>query len=269
VDEVRHQANSLRRLFSLLVGVALTFERMVLEIEGNNPTNRSAELRLNYPPPDDSRQLHVTEILAPLSMFSDRSAESFDRWLTEEDRIQDATDLLISTIGRTSLPPHLQLIVLAQALEAFHRNVHSGGYMTPEEYEPVRQQLEAAFPANFSEGHRNALRSRIRFGYEFSLRKRLEELLRRLEQSTLDALAIDRREFPQRVAEARNDFTHWDASTGSPLLTGADLMNLVGRLKALTRIVLLNHLGIDEIRLVQRIVENRPRYLPIWISPGQ
>ena len=80
----------------------------------------------------------------------------------------------------------------------------------------------------------------------------------------LKSLDVDRDTFPSEVSKARNEFTHWDAETKAPRLSGADLSNLVSKLKAFTRLVLLSHLGVPPSSVVKRMIENKYLYLPEW-----
>lgn len=80
------------------------------------------------------------------------------------------------------------------------------------------------------------MKNRIKYGYQISFRKRLVQLVKGFDSKLLASLGIDARTFPETVANARNDFTHWDAEAGIARLRGADLSNLVSKVKAFTRL---------------------------------
>ncbi len=113
---------------------------------------------------------------------------------------------------------------------------------------------------NFQNETAKCLRKAGRFKYSF--RKRLDELVKRFDKSLLESLGIVAQAFPSEVADARNYFTHWDSECGTPLITDLVLTNLVSRLKAFTRLVLLSHLGISPENVARRMLDNPYLYLP-------
>ncbi|MDN5873075.1 MAG: hypothetical protein L0H29_01670, partial [Sinobacteraceae bacterium] len=54
--------------------------------------------------------------------------------------------------------------------------IADGTYMSPEDYEAVRHALATAIPSSVGADHREALKSRIKYGNELSLRKRINGL---------------------------------------------------------------------------------------------
>ena len=106
---------------------------------------------------------------------------------------------------------HTQFLTLARVLEAYHRWMYGGRYMSPEEYKPIRDRLKKAIPADITDEHRKSLEDRISFGYEYTLRERLNHLLSEVlvrYSKTLDLLIPDREDFVKRVKNTRNDLTH-------------------------------------------------------------
>ena len=91
--------------------------------------------------------------------------------------------------------------------------------------------------------------------------KRLNELHSSLHESLLTKIGIDADKFTQDVKEARNYYTHWDPSGAANIPKGAGLANLVSKLSAVSRIILLKHLGIDPEFIVGRILSNKRIYL--------
>lgn len=102
-----------------------------------------------------------------------------------------------------------RFLALTQAIEAFHRRYRPGVYMPDESFATmVAAPLVAAIPPGLDRSLLNALQSRIRFGNEFSLRKRVGDLFN--EHRAALGVVIDH---PPRLVSAivdrRNRFTHF------------------------------------------------------------
>lgn len=261
-DDAMSTVRSMRRVFSLLIGIELVPERIVLEVDGGKKLENIVNVLFEHPPTEYQAPMPTHEVLVPFPHIEQKVQEIFHKWVRDEARIKDAVDLFIATVREDRLARHVELTTLAQSLETFHRNVYGGGYMEKEAYEPFREMMVKSIPEQFERSHHDALKKRIQYGYEFSFRTRLKQLAGRFSDEHLNALGIEKKKFPDEVTDARNTFTHWDSETGKPRLTGADLSNLITKLKAFTRLVLLSHLGISADTVVQRMVQNKYLYLP-------
>jgi len=265
-DDVIERLGSLQRIFSLLVGMELVAEKATVEIDGGRKLDNIFGLLVEHAPPEDEEILPVYKVLAPFPILKDRASEIFSHWFDEESRLKDATDLLIRTIRRTGLPTPIELTSLAQALETFHRNIHGEGFMTAKEYKPIKKAIMDWVSKNMSEELSNSISERIGHANEHTFQARMRMLLGKFSDELLKALGIDRNTFPSAVSKARNEFTHWDAKTSDARSVGADLSNLVSKLKAFTRLVLLSHLGVSPDTVVKRMTENMHLYLPEWVK---
>ena len=107
-----------------------------------------------------------------------RLPEAFGEWLTQAERLSAVRALYMSAVhGKSFL--ELRLLSLAQAAEAHHRRLHEGQdfYMDANAYnETVLPVLQQVIPENLDSSHRQSLRNRLKFGNEFSFRKRLTML---------------------------------------------------------------------------------------------
>ncbi|MGQ0554441.1 MAG: HEPN domain-containing protein [Nitrospiraceae bacterium] len=179
----------------------------------------------------------------------------------DHEKLEESVSLLLSAVYERPLASHVRLLLLCQALESFHRNIFGGCYLTPEAYEPIRVALTGSIPSTIESSLKDSLKSRIRYGYQFSFLKRLNELHSPLHESLLKQIGIDAVKFTQDVKEARNYYTHWDPAGAANIPKGAALANLVSKLSAVSRIILLKHLGIDPEFVVERMLSNKRIYL--------
>ena len=118
-----------------------------------------------------------------------------------------------------------------------------------------------AIPGEVEQSLRESLKSRLRYGYQYSLRRRLSTLLQNLQEDTFAALKINRDEFVDKVKTARDFFTHWERTSTNSYVKEFDLWNLVSKLEAITRLVLLKHVGVNEEMILKRMLDNRRLYL--------
>jgi hypothetical protein len=213
-----------------------------------------------FPPPVEKKLIDRREILAPLNKLGDSFIHILEKWDEERTRIGDTVALLGDVLDRNAPASHVRMLLLAQALEAFHRNVIGGEYLTKPAYEPFLQALLNAIPDGIKGDHRSSLKSRLRYGNELSLRTRLKKLLESISDDAMNNLQIDRRSFVCDVVDARNDFTHWVQEREEDRPNGAHLANLLSSLLALTQLITLKHLGVDESLVVARMLESPWRY---------
>lgn len=209
------------------------------------------------------KEMEVWEVLMPLPQIQSALSDCFDRWAENIEKIREPVALLLS--AEESISPELRLLVICQALEAFHRNIYGGQYLTIEDYEPIRKIIVDAIPEDIDCSLRTSLKKRIEFGYQYSLGKRLDLLFKSLDVSIIEMLSIPR-DFAQEVKEARNLFTHWDRSSSGGPPSGTELLAMVGKLHALARLILLKFVGVDDYAAGKRMHENRHVYLPEYVS---
>ena len=100
-------------------------------------------------------------------------------------------------------------LFLMQAIDAFSRVMTNATYVEDGEYQLIRAALSAAIPSETPADLRASLRSRIKYGNEFSLRKRLALLLRGLEPATRELICPNLDEYVERVVHTRNFLTHY------------------------------------------------------------
>ena len=264
LDEFMRLAESLRRVFTLLIGVEFVAERVSVDVKGAAKTERSLDIVVEHAPPEEVKPLHVSEVLAPFPILQEKAQQIFSRWFAEEPRIKDPVDLFMATVRHESLRTHVELTTLAQALETFDRNVNGSVLMTKGEFDPIKKALIDAIPKDAPDTIRGSIHDRLSHAYEFTFSQRIGRLLALFDETLLDLLGIDPSTFPAAVSKARNAFTHWSQDSAKPMLSGADLSNLTSKLKAFTRLVLLSHLGVPPGAIVERMIQNRYLYLPEW-----
>ena len=168
----------------------------------------------------DKRDIQVKQDL--LFMFSDIKndfREIFSSWLSNRDRIRSVIDLyLISSQQQMFLTVSLQF--LTQALEAFHREVYGGQYMTDEEYHVVFDKLISLLPETIPDSvskqtasafKRKLKTGTLKYANEYSQRKRFKDILGEVLEpisTYVDDTVGNKNNFIRDVVQLRNYFTH-------------------------------------------------------------
>lgn len=246
-------------LHSLLVGRRVRIEHLYATTVSDKGHPAVYDLIEGFPLPKADTDRLPHEILVPLPEITDSLPTILDRWYEQREAMKEPVSLFLG--AESSLTSEVRLLLLSQALESFHRNVYGGAYLTYEDYEPIYSIIVKAIPGSVDQNLKDALKSRLRYGYQYSLRRRLSELLDQFEDTTLATIRITSKEFAERITAARNFYTHWDRSSTSSLVSGFDLANLVNKLEALARLIFLKHIGVREEIVLKGMQRSRHLYL--------
>lgn len=196
------------------------------------------------------------DFFLPRSAISEHIAEILNKWLSLYPKVQSACGLALSVINSYGLWPHVEFLSLMQALEGLHRSLYPGTYMDADDYADVRDTLVKAIPEKVSSSHRSALCSRIKYGNEVALRKRIQKLVECLSPLLQKAVFGDEGAALEAWLATRNYYTHWDDALRSQIL-GTDEMHYAGvRLKMFLRTLYLQLAGVSEDALVAALNNN-------------
>lgn len=199
-----------------------------------------------------------------LFRFSDmeRPETAFAAWFDKMDRLKDARTLYKVGLYGGGYIEH-RLLALTQAAEAYHRRFFSGRYMDDERFKAdVLVPLSAAIPSNIDASHRDAIKARLRFANEVSLRKRLQELFK-AHSAALTILAPDAEKQVSAIVDMRNHFTHYpvpDSHRESKNQAGRDKsLFYLYLLRLLLEACFLTEMGFEQEKIVA-LVERSDEY---------
>lgn len=176
-----------------------------------------------------------------------------DTWFSFNDIRRDAVDLAMDAIRDREQSLRSRFLLAAQALEAISRATTSSLYMDATDFNEVARELGEAIPDRIDDDHRASLWNRIRFGNEFSLRKRLTALLETLPEEARDAVCANATRFIGEVVDTRNYYTHYTDELRDKALCDEGVYWATEQLLLLARLLLLAELGIDARESVSRM----------------
>ena len=170
----------------------------------------------------------------------------FARWYDRYETIASPSQLALSVFSSEGLWLHVEFLSLMQALEGFHRATMDGRYMDDAEYKAVAGTLAQSIPTHVGPDHREALKARLKWGNEVSLRKRLDALVERLDLSLRQRLLGRNGTFPRSWIHTRNYYTHWDDEAREDAMDGREMYVACARMRLLLRALYLNLVGIPQ-----------------------
>ena len=187
-------------------------------------------------------------------------------WIDKSEKLEAATSLFFRQHYSRLIVLDSELLILAQALEAYHRQAFGGEYLTADEYEPIRTAIiEAieAIPEGVDRSHRDALAGMIRYGNQYSLRRRLKEIVGELSvehHAELQKLLGDPGNFIHRLVETRNYFTHRDGVPNSDVLRDDELYEFTRRMRMFLQICFLKEMELPTADITRLLNKNQTYY---------
>lgn len=173
------------------------------------------------------------------------------RWFEVYPRVQKPSELALGVLSSEKLWLHVEFLSLMQALEGFHRGLYEGLYMDESSYSPIKQILSDAIPKAVSPDHKESLKSRIQYGNEISLRKRLDHLAASLPEQIRKIVLGHDGQVPRTWIDTRNYYTHWNEESRENVLDFQGIYEANVRIRHFIRMLYLNLMGIPEEAIVK------------------
>lgn len=235
--------NDLGQFITMLVGEPSYVKKLRLYDSGKTPVDVFFPSTIRK-----EKEIDVSEMCFPLCEVSNTVQALAESWFSSLERLGPVYDLLFGTLFGQDAFVRTKFLNLTQALESFHRRTHDATYTSASDYSAVLNALVAAIPEDVPAPLKKRVSDSLKFANEYSLRKRIKELLQNLSQGTLEALKIS--DIPitaELIVKTRNYLTHFDDESKTSLagdIVGMHYMN--ERLTALLFILILKRLGLDE-----------------------
>jgi len=193
-----------------------------------------------------SRFLHSFEMPLPYPVVKKFLQNILDIWFSRYDALKPTYDLFFLPIYNRHLNIEFQFLGLVQALEAFHRIKYAETYLTAGKYDGVRTVLTNCIPRDIPSGLRAALESRLKYGNEYSLRKRLKQMATSLSKESANLVDPVLRSFLERVVDTRNYLTHHDHTLAGKAMPVSDMLAANSTLRLFLMLLIFKEIGIPE-----------------------
>lgn len=227
-----------------------------IEIAPGQKTKETIEVFITQKKPNINEAIYSFEMILPFPRIAEEIENIFFLWFSKSKSLRSVYDLFFGTFYNPGMYLQFQFLSLMQAIESFHRVTCGGKYLSDEKWQPYKEKLTNEIPKDLESSHKDSLKSRIKYGNEYSLRKRLDELLKTFKDGTAEALSPHKGYFTGVVVDTRNYLTHYDDELKSASLEGADLYWANQRLRILITILLLKEIGVKEEIILSSMKEN-------------
>ncbi|HOX38643.1 MAG TPA: hypothetical protein PL033_11690 [Candidatus Brocadiia bacterium] len=185
--------------------------------------------------------------LVGLQDVKDGFPHCLQKWFSDCFQYHLIHNLVIhSMTQKRPIPRESGFLFLVFALEGYHAKRYGGTYIPPDDYVRIADALKNAIPNDVQSDLRESLRSRIRYGNDYSLRKRLRYMMETFEEQTQMVIANDPQALVNDVVDIRNDMVHCPNDGGTSY---SDLPKILAISNSLTRLAValfLRDAGIPE-----------------------
>lgn len=251
----------IRQFLTLGIGKALK----IISIEGENNEckyNDSETLRtitVYYPSNFDLPDLDTRPSRHQLFRYSDvedNLEKYLNTWFDKREELKPLFDLYFGLVYNSNIYLHLQLLTLTQALEAYHRRMYGGQYVSEEEYQAISKSMKEAIPGNVENDFRQKLKTSLKYQNEYSLIKRLKLILKEVlspYSEIVEGLVGNVDQFSSQVKDTRNYLTHYSQELEDESITNyQNQIQLTQKLKILVQLCLLRELEMPPKIVVKR-----------------
>jgi len=189
--------------------------------------------------------------------------EVLDTYFAKRELLAPVYELFFGSLFNPNTYPDFQFLSLVQSLETYHRRTTPDArYLPEDEYlEETYPEIVSSLPGSLPGPLRDKLKGALRYANEWSLRKRLQDLVAEI---PVTSIAGDDPAFVGRVVDTRNYLTHYTEELEQKAWRGHELMNAVEELRRLLAFLLLSELGLDSGTVMTVVSAKIPRstYLP-------
>lgn len=261
-DEISWQCNS---LMSLLIGDKLSVKSIsVKPVAAKLDDKASYNLLYVQRGKHNHPDLHVAEMLVPYGSIKDDFPLIVRTWFDRPKQAVIASNVFFGSQHFESQSLEVKFLFAIYSAEAYQRSLGTGMYMDQEQYDKAIETLVVHMPTLIEGDHRQSLKNRLRYGNEYSLRKRLSEMLTRLPDDVRSRIAENVGKFVSRVADTRNYFTHYGEDSLPNAFTGKYVLFAAEKVRVLVIANLLLDLGLGPEKL-SAILKRSPE-IDHWLS---
>lgn len=208
------QVHCFRQLLSFLIGEPARTRYVTLrgeEIEySSNLKVRSStqllyqEIGLGRTSLNDS----FHEMFAPLPSIKHKIESIFKTWFNYYSELRMPITIFLSAQAGDYTYVDTSLVALAQALEGFCRCTSDSHYLADNKYKDIYDNIVAAFPPSIPSDLRDRLKSMLKHGNEYALKKRLKEEINRYSTKLTDYISPSPNVFIDNIVDFRNAKVH-------------------------------------------------------------
>jgi len=218
-------------------------------IEASTEQHRSVQVIPSWMGKRRGEPISTIGVRVKLPAVRDEIESLLRKWFERSEQLRDVYNLFFGAVHAEGMYVESHYLSLIQAVEAFSRATTASAYVSAQQYEAIRAALAQAIPTDTPTDLRTSLQNRIKYGNEYSLRKRLNDLLKSLEPGTLGLICQDRQRYVEKVVATRNYLTHYTSELRDQAWHEDKLFHACQCLTVLLTIFLYKEVGFGEQRI--------------------
>jgi hypothetical protein len=198
--------------------------------------------------------INQRKMLLTFSNLKNRYEYYLRKWFYNAKKLDAVYDLFFGIMYNPYKNPINKFINIVQAIEVFHQRINDNNkYLDDKEYEKLYKKITNHLCAlNVKKELETRLKAYLKYGNEYSLRKRLKELFRMYKFE--DILSFEEfgkcNSFINKVVSTRNYYTHYDKKLKGKVIKKEKLYHYIIKLKKCLQVCLLSEIGfkLEEIK---------------------
>ena len=202
--------------------------------------------------PNIDREFDFRSILFFYYEISNAYGLIIKNWFEKEEKLKPVYNLYLASLYNYDMYLEYKFLSLIQAIEAYHRIKYEGfdKYMQDDEYEIILAKLKEKSFDITENPFKNILFEKLKYGNEYSLRKRFKMLFRENFVEIFDVSKPKIESFIKKIVDTRNYLIHQDNKLKSFSFEIKEFFHANLILKTLIEVHLLNELGLknEEIK---------------------
>ena len=209
---------------------------------------------------EEARQISPWPMLFTFDDVKECLPKYLSNWIRKSDKLKDSFSLYFRDQFTKGVLLDSEFLNLAQALEAYHRNVYGGEYLSKEEFEPIKIALIDAIPDCVEPSHQDSIVGTLNYGNQYSLRTRLKNLCNEAlikQKDDIKKLLGNVSNFIHRVVETRNYFTHRDGNPGKSVINDNELYKYIRKMRILLQICFLKEMEFTSSEITRLLNANQ------------
>ncbi|SMC02108.1 hypothetical protein SAMN00768000_0321 [Sulfobacillus thermosulfidooxidans DSM 9293] len=241
-DELLQTVFDMANLLTVLFGLAVY--PVYVEIKLKNA--QSLTVYSSTIPKKILDDVHPSSFVVPFCDFMACASTIVPTWFDNLNVYRPVIGLYTATLFGSQFS-EFNFLAIIQALEGYHRRKYpEKKYMDDDAYTRVIASWLSQLPVSLKQPHKDSLKTRIKYGNEYSLRTRFKKLFTIITQSETEAIVSNYGEtrFIEKVIDTRNYLTHYTQELTVRAAQGKELIHLTKRLRVFLLLLILKDLNI-------------------------
>ena len=251
----------IRNFVALCLGQRVYISNLVLrgaeeEVAPGKTQKRKIEcyFQQNPSPTTPDKKTHLLGMT--INDLGKAKSEIINKWFSLYDDIGPTLDILFSVLY-TEMYLDVRFLLAAQAVESLHRRLWPSNYVDEMQYEEIEQKLADNIPNEVPSDLKAKLKDVLKYGNEFSLRRRLKEISQRLMEKGAENIVCLDSAFINDVVNTRNYLTHYDKSLQASEKREESLYRLYAKLALTVMVVVFTELGASKELIMEKLRHRR------------